>query len=158
MDRQDFSRKSVRAIFAPVLVGLLLTSCSDSSGPSVSSVAGAWGYSATRLSGANGLSCNITGATLNLIQAGATFSGTYSGGSISCTGDGGFSYNPQTNLFGSIVSGVVSGTNVSFNFDTSDFSNSGTLSGSSIAGTTVLLLVTGSSRVTLTGVFGAARR
>jgi hypothetical protein len=76
---------------------------------------------------------------------------------MTCLGDGGFVYS-RGNIGGTVVSGVISGQRVGFNFDTSDFANSGTVSGSSITGTATMVLVAGSSRVILSGPFGAARR
>ncbi|HZJ00239.1 MAG TPA: hypothetical protein VFD22_06220 [Gemmatimonadaceae bacterium] len=142
-----------------VAAALSVLACSgDVSGPAEKNVSGLWTYSATNMVDGHGLSCNVLGATLSLTQTGASFSGTYSGGRMSCYGDGGFSYEPSTSLEGTVVSGTVSGSTVNFSFDTPDYFNTGTLNGRSLSGTATMSVVSGSSRITMTGVFAAARQ
>lgn len=143
--------------YALVLLAMILSvGCgSDSTGPKNANVSGSWTYNATNLQG-GGLSCNATGTSLTLTQAAATFSGTYAGGTLTCTGPGGNA--SQQVGSGVVAGGTVSGSSVAFNFDTSDWANTGTISGATISGTVVVRLVSGSTSVILNGNFSAVHQ
>ena len=124
-------------------------------GPSIPSVAGSWTYNASNLSG-SGVSCGVSGTSLAFTQSAGTFTGTYNGGTLSCTGPGG-------TVTGSVGSGTVANGSVttagavSFDFDTQDWRNTGTVSGNSISGTVVVRIDLGapSGVVTRSGNFSA---
>ncbi len=153
-------RYAVRRILPLLLIPVFLA-CSDDSGdimgPSMPSVAGSWTYSATNLSG-SGVSCSVSGTSLVITQSSGTFTGSYNGGTLSCTGGGVTSSSPVGS--GTIVSGsVTSAGATSFDFDTQDWRNTGTLSGNSISGTVVVRIDLGAPTgvITLSGNFSAAR-
>jgi hypothetical protein len=129
----------------------------DSTGPSSANVAGTWTASLSNMSG-SGVSCSSTDpTTLNITQQGATFSGSYNGGEITCTGPGG-SFSDFIGS-GTILNGTVDGNRVDMDLDTQDFHLTGTVSGASMSGTAVLRLDLGQPLgvVTLNGNWGAAR-
>ncbi len=132
------------------------TSCGDDdpSGPKIPNVAGSWIYEATDLT-ASGVTCNFTNVPMTLAQDGTTFSGAYAGGLLACTGPGG-SFSEQV-AGGAIVSGTISGNTVRFDLDTSDWRNTGTISGDTMSGTVAVRVDDGTTTVTLAGVFSAAR-
>jgi len=124
--------------------------------PTNANIAGSWNYSASNLSGA-GFTCNVNGTILNFTQSGATFTGTYSGGTLTCTAPGLPTFSePLGN--GIVATGTVNINNVSFDFDTSDWRNTGTVSGNSISGTAVVRISDGSTTYTLNGSFAATKR
>lgn len=129
--------------------------CSDSSGPKNDSVSGIWAYSATNVQG-SGANCNSTGTILTLTQTGATFSGTYAGGTLACTTPIG--PVQQQIPTGVVANGTVSGSAVSFNFDTSDWTNTGTFSGTTMTGTLVVRVTFGGTSAVLTGAFTATKQ
>jgi hypothetical protein len=100
----------------------------------------------------------LSGTTLTLQQAGSTFTGSYTGGTVTCTGPGG-TFSDDVGA-GIVANGSIAGSNVSFDFDSSDHRHTGTLSGNSISGTVTIRLDLGSPLgvVTLTGNFAAVRR
>ena len=81
-------RYAVRRILLLLLIPVFLA-CGDDggdiAGPSIPSVAGSWTYDASSLSG-SGISCSVFGTSLVLTQSGGTFTGSYSGGTISWAG------------------------------------------------------------------------
>lgn len=142
---------------------LMLAGCSGDSqtGPTGlqhANVAGSWTYNATNLSGTVmgfAMSCNIEGMTLNLTQTGTSFSGTCGPSTITCFGGG---VQVDDTLPGSVVvNGLVNGNNVQFDIETSDYRNTGTVSGSSMSGTVSIRLDLGDEVVTLAGNWAAAR-
>jgi hypothetical protein len=138
-----------------ILAGLVLCAiaCSDSTGPKNANVGGSWTYAVTNLVG-GGLSCTAGGTTVNITQSGNTFSGSYNGGTLSCNSAGSFSIGS-----GTVANGTVAQNAVSFAFDTQDWTNSGTLSGSSVSGTTTVRLVESTGQtVVLTGNFSMVRQ
>jgi hypothetical protein len=138
----------------PLALGLSL-GCSDSSGPDNDVVAGTWAYSTTNVQG-SGASCSSTGTILTLVQTGVTFSGTYAGGTLSCTTPLG----PVTQQIptGVVANGTISGSSVSFNFDTSDWSNTGSISNTTMTGTLVVRVTFGGTSAVLTGSFTATKQ
>jgi hypothetical protein len=145
-----------KALFA-VCATVLLAACGGDgvSGPVNANLAGSWSYSASNLSG-GGFNCFVSGTTMVISQTAAGFTGSYSGGILSCSYQGGTSTNSSAGT-GSVSSGTVSVNAVAFNFDTSDWANTGSVSGNTISGTTVVRIVSGSSVVFLNGNFAAIR-
>lgn len=153
-------RYAVRRLLLLPLIPVFLACGGDNGdimGPSIPSVAGSWTYSATNLS-SSGVSCSVSGTSLVFTQSGGTFTGSYSGGTISCSGGGATVSSPVGS--GIVVNGSVTTAGaVSFDFDTQDWRNSGTLSGNSISGTVTIRLDLGAPTgvVTLSGNFSAGR-
>ncbi len=154
-------RYAVRRMLLLLLIPVFLA-CGDDGGdimgPSIPSVAGPWAYDASSLNG-SGLSCNVSGTSLVFTQSGGTLTGSHSGGTISCAGPTGTVSLPVGS--GTIVNGsVTSAGAVSFDLDTQDWRNTGTLSGNSISGTATVRIDLGSPTgvVTLSGNFSAARQ
>lgn len=138
----------------PLIAVAVLAACGgDSSGPGTS-VAGSWLYSVSNLSSGS-LTCSSSGTTLSITQSGSSFSGSYSGGTLTCITPSGSSSVAIGG--GAVVSGSISGNSVSFNLDTSDWHNSGTITGGSMSGTVTVHLTVDGTTYTLTGNFGAAR-
>lgn len=143
----------MRRFVIPAVVLVLVACGGDSSGPGTN-LTGNWLYSVSNLT-TGGLRCSSSGTTLSITQSGSTFSGSYSGGTMTCTSaSGASSFLIGT---GTIISGSLSGNSVSFDLDSSDCHNVGTLTGSSISGTVTVLLTVDATNYTLTGNFGAAR-
>jgi hypothetical protein len=140
---------SLAAIFAAVACG------GGDTGPTTANVAGSWTYAVSNLTG-GGLTCSTSGTTLTLNQTGGTFIGFHSGGILTCSQPGVPTQSAPISS-GSIVTGVVTVSNVSFNLDNSDWTNAGTIAGNSMSGTAHVVLSNGTTRVTLTGNFAAAR-
>jgi hypothetical protein len=143
--------------FATILVTLAVfavtAGCSDLTGPSIPEVTGQWTYNATNLQ-SSGVTCGITGVTLSVThQSGENFSGSTSGGTLNCS-DGQQSISePLANL--TIVSGVVrENGSISFNLQSQDWTNTGSLAGASMSGSTSLR----AGDFTLTGSFSASRQ
>jgi hypothetical protein len=144
-----------RKLATAVLIAAFAAACGDdATGPSVPNVAGSWIYAATNVT-AGSVTCSFTNVNMTLTQSGTSFSGTYSGGLLSCTGPGG-TISEQIGG-GPISAGTISGTTVTFDIDSSDWRNTGTIAGSSMTGTVVVRIVVEGSTVTLTGNFSASR-
>lgn len=142
--------------FSIALLGVLACGDDNGAGPGSVNVTGTWSASLTNLSG-SGVSCSSTTPTqLTLDQTGTTFSGSYNGGELFCSGPGGTGPVPVGS--GSVVNGTVSGSNLSFDLDTPDFHHTGTVSGSSMSGTAQWTMDVGLplGMVTLTGNWEAA--
>jgi hypothetical protein len=142
-----------RVILAAIF--LSLAGCGGDSGPKNANISGSWTYTVTNLVG-GGITCNTSGTTLQLNQSGTTFSGSYSGGTITCSAPG---VAPETAPIGTgdIIDGAIGVSDVSFDLDTSDWSNTGTLVGNSMSGTAVVFVTDGTTSATLTGHFAAVR-
>jgi hypothetical protein len=82
------------------------------------------------------------------------FSGTYTGGELTCTGPGGTFSTPVEP--GDIVNGVVNGSSVSFDLDTPDFHLTGIAEGNTMSGTARWTVNVG-TQVTLNGNWSATR-
>jgi hypothetical protein len=133
-----------------------IAACGDSTAPAAD-VSGSWSLTISNLAG-GGATCDFTAMTLTLTQTGSTFSGTHGTGTISCSGGGSSFTDPVGS--GPIVNGTVGGSgSVAFDFETSDFHLSGTISGTSMSGTATLKVDAGApvGVVTLTGNWGASR-
>ncbi len=151
-------RYAMRRIPLLLLIPVFLACGGDDiMGPSIPSVDGSWTYNVTNLSG-SGISCNVSGTSMVLTQSGGTFTGSYSGGTSSCTGPAGPISTPIGS--GPVANGsVTSAGAVSFDIDTQDWRNTGTLSGNSMSGTVTVRLDLGAPTgvVLLSGNFSAAR-
>ena len=133
-----------------LLLGTLtLGSCNNAAAP-IANLAGLWSYSAPNLQDGS-VSCDLTGVTLILEQTGASFTGTYNGGVLTCgTGaDSGF--------IGEVVNGTVAGAQVTFEFDNSNWQNSGRLTGTSMTGQAVWIVGIGSTVYHLSGTWTATK-
>ena len=150
-------RPAVWAVVAAILVaacGKDATSPTAPNVPSVPSVAGQWSYSTTNIS-AGGLTCSSSGTTLTITQQGTSFSGSYGGGTLTCSSAGGSQSAPIGT--GIVLNGTISGSSVTFDLDTSDWHNGGTINGNSMSGTATIRVVVGGVLYTLTGTWGASR-
>ena len=139
------------------LTAVTLAGCGggDSTGPKTN-LSGNWTYSASNLTAGTSVTCNVSGVGVSITQSGSTFSGSYGGGSISCT-DATGTYGGTIGS-GTVVNGAVSGNNVSFDLDTGDWHDTGTVNGGSMSGTVVIHLVVDGSSVIVSGSWGAARQ
>ena len=130
-----------------------LAACGDSTSPGPN-LGGSWLYSVSNLTSGS-VTCSSSGTTLSITQSGATFSGSYSGGTLTCLTPSGSS----SGLIGTgaVVSGSLSGNAVSFDLDTGDWHNSGSISGGSMSGSVTVRLTISGTTFVLSGNFGAAR-
>jgi hypothetical protein len=137
---------------------LLVLGCGgDSTGPSTANVAGTWTASLSNMSG-SGISCSSSSpTTLTLTQQNDNFSGSYSGGELTCAGPGGSA--SEFIGSGTVLNGQVNGSGVSMDLDTPDFHLTGTASGNSMSGTARWEIDFGQPTgvVVLNGNWGAAR-
>jgi len=132
-----------------VLVVLLAASCRGDTG-SIPDVSGTWSYGAPSLkSGA--LECGLTGVTLILDQTGASFVGTYAGGVLTCDS------SSESGFIGEVVGGTVAGPQVQFDFDNTDWTNSGRLAGTTMTGQTIWTVGIGSTVYQLVGTWTATK-
>jgi hypothetical protein len=92
-------------------------------------LSGTWSYSANATSG-DTIACAVTDATLMLTQIDTTFSGTYNNAQVSCTVNSAAHTATQA---GKAVNGILSGQNVSFDFDSAYVTNMGTITPDSTA-------------------------
>ncbi len=106
-----------------VFIGFLVVvsaGCHSTTAPSPTTT---WNYQASEL--ANGqVSCTF-GAALNLSDTTGSFTGGYENGYLACSTPGGAS---STLVSGTLNSGNVSGTSISFEFVNTNLSNSGEIS------------------------------
>jgi hypothetical protein len=122
-------------------------------------VSGLWTFSgdvAGPAPGTTGVSCLIRDRAVTFTQSGATFTGSWSGGTVFCTANGVTQGGAASS--GTVASGTISGNSVSFNFDTPDFANNGSISGSTVGGTTTLRIPFGTSSVLALGSFSLVHR
>jgi hypothetical protein len=114
-----------RPWFCLALVGL--AACGSNDGMTQptkpTGLSGTWSYSANATSG-DTIACAVTDATLMLTQIDTTFSGTYKNAQVSCTVNSAAHSATQA---GKAINGILSGQNVSFDFDSADVSNLGAL-------------------------------
>lgn len=150
----------MRALVIGTLVGLAssILACGgdNGTGPVTPDLTGSWTYGVTDLSG-SGVSCTVVGTVLNIGQSGSTFSGSYSGGTVTCTGPGGTASADING--GVVVNGTVNARGgVSFELDTSDWRSTGTVTGTSMSGTVTARLNVGSGGlVLLSGSWSSSR-
>jgi hypothetical protein len=138
------------------LVSALVACSDDSTGPKTPSVAGAWRYTMTNLTG-SGLSCGSSGTMLTITQRGTALSGSYAGGAITCF-DGRDTYAGDFGS-GTVVTGSVSGQSVAYDFDNSAWHNAGTVDGASMTGAVTMRILDPSGRtVVLRGTWAAAQQ
>jgi hypothetical protein len=151
-----FAEGSLRR-FSIALLGVLACGGDNGTGPASTNVTGTWSASLSNMNG-GGVSCSSTAPTqLTLDQTGATFSGSYSGGELFCSGPGG---GPIPVGSGLVINGTLSGRNLSFDLDTPDFHQAGIVSGTSMSGTAQWTMDFGIPRgvVTLNGNWTAAKQ
>lgn len=132
--------------FVSVGVLVLLSACSDVSGPR-ESLNGEWDYSATIQAGA--LKCSLGGVTLTLTQQGTSFTGRASGGTTDCEGG-----RSQPLASSDVSGGSLSDKQVRFFIGGDDVLNEGVLSGNTITGRTTI----SEDGSKLTGTFTMVRR
>lgn len=140
-----------------VLAVLLLVSCGDDNPTNgdTANVEGVWTASLSDMTG-SGVSCSSTiPTTLAITQDGTDFSGTYSGGELTCTEPGGTSSIPVEP--GEIVNGRVNGEEVDFDLDTPDFHLTGIADGDAIFGRAHWTVDDGTGAMTLSGDWSATR-
>jgi hypothetical protein len=142
-----------------LLISLLgIVGCGDdSAGPESTAiptgVTGSWSYSTTVTT--TGVSCTISGAALSLKQSGNTFTGTYTG-VISCSGSSG---GGGGSARGTVVSGIVSGSAIQFDFDNTQWHQTGTLDGNNMSGNVnAHILDANGAPMLLTGSWSAVRK
>lgn len=143
-----------KLLVLPCLSLFVLVACSDSSTdpepPQGIDVSGTWSFSAPSISNGED-SCSFTDVTLELEQSGSTFTGSASGGTFECTRE----IFAENDLL-EVTDGQVSEGTVSFDFGTPNFQNTGTVSGSSMSGTTTIRF--SAENLVLTGPFTATRQ
>lgn len=119
--------------FSIAVLGALACGGDNGTGPTSIDVTGTWSASLSSLSG-SGVSCSSTLPTqLTLNQTGTSFSGSYEGGELFCSGPGGTGPLPVGS--GSVINDTLNGRNLSFDLGTPDFHFTGTVTGTSMAGT-----------------------
>lgn len=150
-------RWTVYVVAAATAVTLSACHGSNATGPAAPSVTGNWTYSASNVSG-SGLACDISGVAMGLQQSGNTFTGSLTGGTLSCTASG----QTSTQSLGSdvVANGTIVGNTVAFDIGTSDIHDAGTISGNSMSGTVTIRLDLGAPTgvITLSGNFAAVRQ
>jgi hypothetical protein len=123
----------MRSLAFIVLALAALTGCGggDSTGPSNANVGGTWTLTMSNLSG-QGVSCSLGSTPLTITQSGTTFSGSYGPGTITCSAG---SQSTDISVQGIIVNGTIDGNAVTFDMDTQDFHQTGSVAGTSMSGT-----------------------
>lgn len=124
-------RAFVAGLLVVGMVGVEGCGGSDATGPSPSaSITGTWHMSLSNLT-ANGVTCSASDITLELQANGSGFSGTYHG-IMACGPTGGQASG--SSIAGTIAHGSRNGSQVSFDFDTSELHHTGTINGDSMSG------------------------
>jgi hypothetical protein len=131
----------------------------QTTGPTGSlNVGGTWSASISNLSG-EGASCSTSSPIrVTLRQTGSTFTGSYSGGVLTClTATESFSSAVPS---GNVANGQVAGTKVTFDLGSPDFHHDGSLNGTSMSGTATWTYDFGFplEQVALTGGWSAVRQ
>jgi hypothetical protein len=148
-----------RIMAAAILVsGLFGTGCGDNAfvtGVQSESgdVSGQWRYNAPNVAG-GGLSCSISGVTINLTQTQSTFSGTVIGGHLRCL-DGSQAVIDNPLADDVIANGRINGSSISFDIGSPDVHHAGTVAGNSITGQ--LTIRADSGAVPLIGNYSMSR-
>jgi hypothetical protein len=138
-----------------------MLACKDTTGDSTIgisgnvNVSGNWLYSTSNVQ-SNPITCSSSGTVLVLTQQGTTVSGTYSGGTLMCSGGGA----PPSSAVGSgkIAAGTASGSTVTFDIFGSAWHSTGTAGGTSMSGSVTLYVVLNSTNYTLTGTWVATKQ
>ena len=92
----------------------------------------------------------------NVGQTDTTFTGTHSGGTITCSATIGSVSDVL--VTGTVVNGTIDAAgNIRFDLDTPDYRLTGTVSGNGMSGTATAKLTVGGSTITLTGDWTASR-
>jgi hypothetical protein len=146
-----------------VLACIPVACSSDSSAPKASGVGGQWIYRVVQLSNGGDVSCSMTvDDTLFLGRSGASLSGRYAGGGITCSGADVESIELAS---GAVVNGTVDplvkgAQSVSFDLDGIAWHQDGSLVGDEMRGTlTVDHVFAGKlGRLLLTGTWSARRK
>lgn len=118
---------------------------------------GTWTYNASSINAGGPNSCAVSGTTITIAnQSGTNFSGVYSFGLIVCTGPNLHDTIPVGT--GTVVSGIVSGDSVRFNFDNADWRNLGVVTGTNMSGLVNLSLTIGGSAAVAAGNWMAVKQ
>jgi hypothetical protein len=146
-----------------VLACIPIACSNDSTAPKASGIGGKWIYRIVQLSDGGQVSCSMTtDDTLSLGRSTATVAGSYSGGTVTCTGADVESIKLVT---GAVVNGTVDpmvkgAQSVSFDLDGVAWHHDGSLIGDRMSGTlTVEHVFAGKlGRLLLTGSWTAQRK
>ena len=143
-------RAAVRGLILCSTIAALAAGCGESTGPD-SSISGTWRLTHSGIS-SGGESCSVAGTTMVINQSGSVFSGTYSGGIVSCGGD-------VIGVLGNgvIVNGTISGSAIEFNLDNNTWHNEGTLTANGMSGTASIAVSVGAELFQGSGAFEASR-
>jgi hypothetical protein len=139
------------------LLGVLVAAgCGDDpSTPGGVNLGGSWTATLSDMSG-SGVSCSSAGpTTLTINEQNGTFTGSYSGGEMTCSSPVGQVSVPVGT--GSILNGTLDGSAVAMDLDTPDFHLTGTISGVNMSGTALRVVDVGPQTVTLNGNWAATR-
>ena len=117
-------------------------------------VDGEWLFSARNLTGA-GVGCQVDGLRLQLVQDGTRFSGAATDGEMSCDQES-ESVDVELGTL-PVINGRLTGSRVSFDIGSADWSVDGTLAGGSMEGTMQMVVGEPFGNVVVSGRFGAAR-
>ncbi len=144
---------------AALVTGLFVSACGENAfltgvQSEVGDVTGSWTYHARGVAG-GGLSCDITGVTINLTQTNSTFTGTVVGGYLKCI-QGGQIVIDDPLADDVIANGRISGATVSFDIGAPDVHHSGAIAGNSMTGQITIRADSGTA-ATLTGPYSMVR-
>ena len=150
----------VRLPVLSLLVWILACGGDDNgTGPTFANVNGSWSLSITDMTGGGGECSTSSPIQITLQQSTTTFTGTYGGGGVlTCTAPFG-SFSAATGS-GSVLNGEISGNEVSFDLGSASFHQTGTVTGSSMAGTATWTFDEGSAGTlgVLTGSWTATKQ
>jgi len=148
--------------FRLLLIVVAAVACSGKGliGPWTPSIAGAWRFSYSGMSGAlQGVTVTCTTGALDftLTHSGTAFSGVQLGSSrVMCSAQGTTVVDAVLNAE-TIVNGTINGSSISFRLGTVPGQHTGTVSGTSMSGTARWLFTEGNTTLTLNGQFTAAK-
>jgi hypothetical protein len=139
-----------------LLALLLAAGCGDDpTTPGGVNLGGTWTATLSNMSG-SGVSCtSASPTTLTIDEQNGTFTGSYSGGELTCSGPVGQVSVPVGT--GSILNGTLDGSAVTMDLDTPDFHLTGSISGVTMSGTALWVVDVGPQTVTLNGNWSATR-
>jgi hypothetical protein len=138
-------------------VGLAACGSDEPAGPTGRDLRGTWAYSASGISPGPPPFCAVNGTTITVsTHAGTGFGGTYNLGLLTCNGGG---VNDTFAIgMGPVVSGVLTGDSVRFNFDDATWRHVGRISGDTMSGFLNVSLVLGGTPTVATGNWRAVRQ